>query len=397
MSKLNLHELNNLSKLLLSDDDSNIQLGLEIISNHPDAITILYRVLVVIWQMHDELEMRLAVEALLNKKYSSKKLDQIEAGFELFRLVPVSYKYSPKIQKLIKQHENIRMDYQQFIQQNKSYALKYYSVAKKLHQTFEKHLDLVECYYSIALKANPNHQDTLFYFAFLLDKHEDGLEEALSYYLKIESINNQSAAALNNAAVIYQKLKQYDAAYEYYKKALHINPNSTLYMNNLAGLCSSKMEGTAYKQEAKELLQRLIAIDPQSGKHWNTWADYLWNIEQDYPATLEAYQKGLEVAPKNPFLLGNLGELYIDIYKEYDKGIALYEQALIIKKTPYRLVTMITVLVLHYHEYSSAKEYYKELIALSPPQKIQRSNFLREDQWQAFLKAEALLKSKLKG
>lgn len=396
MAKLTLEELENLSRLLLSANENNVLLGLELLNLHKEAIPLLCRELVLIWQLHEDWEKRNAVEVILHSKYSSKKMNQWEKGFDLFRVVPTLYRYTPRVYRLIQDHENIRLDYQALIERNAMYSLQYYAVAKKLHQTFKKHLDIAEVYYRIVLKTNPTHEDNLFYLAFLLDKSESGYEEALKHYLTIESLNPKSSATLNNIGLIYDYLEQYSLAYEYYHKALTINPSSTLHMRNLACLCTTRMEGEDYKKEAKNLLQKLLKIDATSGANWNSWADYLWNVEHNYDRAEEAYLKGLEVDPQNSCLIGNLGELYIDIRKEQDRGLVLYKQSLKINNSPYRLVTIITLLVNHYEDYSLAKKYYKQLVALSPPQQIIRNRYLRDDQWNAFLVAEQILLDKLR-
>lgn len=395
MAKLTLQELENLSRLLLSEADSNILLALEILKNHKKSIPILSRELVLVWQLHNDYSLKLDIEALLKEHYLEKQMLQWEKGFEVFRLLPSIYSYSPRVQRLIKDHENVRSDYQSLMELNAIYCLNYYTIAKKLHQSFKKHLELAEDYYRIALRSNPTHKDTLFYLAFLLDKEPAGYEEALQLYLKVESIDPRSSAALNNIGLIYDNTSRNEEAYQYYSKALAINPYSSLYLRNLASLCTNRMEGTQYKQQAKELLQKLIEIDPTTGSNWNSWADYLWNVEKDYKAAERAYLRGLDVSPENHLLLGNLGELYIDVYKKHDQGLILYQQALKIKVSTYRLVTMITVLVLHFKDYGSAKKYLQQLIALSPPNQIERNRYLRDDQWNLFLEAKEILKRKI--
>ncbi|BDS10042.1 tetratricopeptide repeat protein [Aureispira anguillae] len=395
MAKLTLTELENLSRLLLSSNDTNVALGLEILKNHKEATPLLCRELILIWQLHHDLEKRIDVEQVLQAKYSGRQMEQWEKGFDVFRIVPTIYRYTPKVRRLVQDHENVRADYQALIERNAAYSLNYYLVGKKLHQTFKKHLDIAEIYYRIVLKTNPTHEDNLFYLAFLLDKSEEGYEEALKHYLTIESINPNSSATLNNIGLIYDNTGEYELAYKYYKKALTVHPNSTLHMRNLASLCTTRMDGAAYKKEAKTLLMKLLKIDAQSGSNWNSWADYLWNIEQNHDKAEEAYLKGLEVEPNNPWLIGNLGELYIDIRKQYEKGLDLYKQSLELKESPYRLVTMVTLLVDYYKDYALAKSYYKKLVALSPPNQITRNRYLRDDQWAAFLAAEKVLLNKL--
>lgn len=396
MAKLTLEELANLSQLLLSTEDSNILLAFEIIKSHKEAILVLARELVVVWQMHHEADIKATARAILKTKCKLEQLKAWEKGFEIFSKIPNIYIYTPKAYEYIKNHENIRSDFQLFIEKNYNYALGYYLVAKRIHTNYKNHLELAELYYRIALKTNPLHDDLLFYLAFLLDKNEETYPEALQLYLKVESINSNHSAALNNIGVIYDNMNELELAYKYYSKALNLSPYYGLYLRNLGILCNNRLKGDEYKKQAKELLARLIKVEPGVATNWNSWADYLWNTENDYEAAEKAYLKGLEIDPQNHWLLGNLGELYIDIYKEYDKGLELYKKCLTIEETPYRMVTMVTVLVNHYQNYGDAKKYYKKLISISPPNQIIRNRYLRDDQWEAFLEAEKILKEKIK-
>jgi tetratricopeptide (TPR) repeat protein len=395
MAKLTLQELENLSRLLLSPDDTSVELGLELLKNNKEVIPMLRRELVLIWQLHEEPKFRVEIKKMLVSKYADKQLSDWSKGFAVFTELPSIYRYNTRVQELIKAHENIRADYQKLIERNPSYSLNYYAVAYRLHRRLEKHLDVAETYYRIVLKANPQNEDALFYLAYLLDKSKTGYEESLELYLKLESINPSTSATLNNIALIYDNTNQLDLAYTYYNKALKIKPNEAIYMRNLATLCTTGLEGAAYKEEAKGLLLQLIELEPMVGTNWNSWADYLWNVDQNYDAAEAAYLKGLKVEPENAWLVGNLGELYVDIRKQYDKGLELYQKALEIKSSPYRLVTMITLLVEHYKNYSAAKDYYKELIKRSPKNQTIRDRSLKDNQWNAFLEAEKTLLEKL--
>ena len=86
-----------------------------------------------------------------------------------------------------------------------------------------------------------------------------------------------------------------------------------------------------------------------------------------------------------------MGELYIDIRKEYDKGFELYKKSLELNKSTYRLVTMITVLVEHYKDYNLARGYYRQLIQMFVSNKVVRDRYLKDEQWNAFLAAEQVL------
>lgn len=391
MAKLTLKELENLSRLLLSPDDTSTEIGLELLKNNRTVVPMLRRELILIWQLHEEPSFRNTIEEMLRSKYGGKQLTTWKKGFAIFTELPSIYRYNMRVQELIKAHENVRTDYQKLIERNPTYSLSYYKLAYRLHRKLEKHLDVAELYYRIVLKANPQHEDALFYLAFMLDKSEEGYAEALELYLKVESINPTSSATLNNIGLIYDNISEFELSYAYYSKALKLKPQSRVYMRNMANLCTTNMEGAVYKKEAKELLLQLIEMEPDLASNWNDWADYLWTVEAAYEDAEAAYLKGLELAPEDPLLVGNLGELYIDVKKEYDKGFELYKKSLELKNSPYRLITMVSFLVHQYEDYKLARMYHKQLVQLSLPNSIVRNRYLQDKQWNAFLEAEKIL------
>lgn len=395
MAKLTLKELQNLSNLLLSPEEQNVLLGLALLENHPESVPVVHKALVLIWQLNDHYPHSQAALTWLRTQYTPKELDQWQKAFELFTSIPRIYEYSLKVHRLLQAHENVRQDYQDLILQNHKYCLAYYQVGNQLERYLKKHLDLAETYYRIVLSSNPNHQSTLFRLAFMLDQHKNSRQESLSYYLRIEQIDPKDSAVINNIGCIHEQEKQFKLAYDYYKKAHQMLPNSNLYLRNLAKLCARRL-GEEYKSEAKTLLKRLIDQDPETGNNWNTWADYLWNTEHDYEAAEAAYLKGLKVDPKNAWLLGNLGEFYIDVRQEYDKGLDLYIRSLEQSESIYRFTTMVSLLVLHYKDFAQAKSYYQRLLAMVEDKEIPRDRDLTDRQWNDFIQAQQQLLQTIK-
>ncbi len=394
MAKLTLKEMQNLSELLLSSTESNVELGLQILENHKESVRVFCRELVLLWQLHKNEKIYKLAEDYLNKNFQNAQMNIWRSGFDIFRNFNHNYKYNQNVKKLIQNHENIRPDFQGFIEKNINYCLFYYAVAKKLNLKYKKHPDLAQAYYKIVLSSNPQHKKCLFYLAFLLHE-EKNYEESMKYYKQAERIDPNFAALLNNIGILYEQKKEYVEAYNYYTKALNISPSSAVFLRNLATLCINDMQGEEYNQEAKILTEKLIKHDPESAFSWNTRADYFWKIEKNYEKAEKAYLKGLKKDSDNSWLLGNLGELYIDIYQQNDKGYPLYKKALEQQLTSYRLMTMISLLVNHYKNYAEAKDYYKKLIALSPDQKIVKDHHLTEIQWNDFILAEKTLKKKI--
>lgn len=395
--KWNLKELENLSRLLLSEDENSLELGITLLTNAPqNTVAILNRELILVAYLHPSEEWRPRVYAWLLELYGEHKMKVWNEGFKIFRQLKFYSEYSVAVRTLIIQHENIRENFAALVARNRHYGLRYSDIGKLLHYTFKEHLDLAEKYYRIALETNPNHESTLFYLAHLLQVENRGTtEEIIAYYERVIAINPKESNASLNLGFLYRKMGNNLKAYQYYKQALSVQPHNSTYLRNVASACIS-LRGASYEQEAYQILKDLTQSSPNDPLVWNSWADYLWNIAQKYKEAEAAYQRGLVIDPNNPYLLGNLGELYIDEMNRIEEGLALYEKALEKKELNYRLTVMVTALVQHKKNWAAAKKYYQKLLANSMNNKVEKDYSLRDDQWQAFLEAEQKLKERLR-
>lgn len=395
--RLTLEELENLSRLLLSDDQSSVELALELIKNNKSAHQVLCRELVLIAYLYPENTIKDSVYNTLLMLYGERKMRSWEDSFKVFHQLQFYRTYKPAVRQLLKQHENARAQYQPLLERNRHYSLRYSDLGRILQYVFKQHLDLAEQYYRIALAANPNHEQTLFYLAHLLQTSgsttlsnpEEVSQEVISYYERVLSINPKETSALINLGYEFESLNEYEKSYQFYHQALLIKPDNWEYKRNIARVCI-ELQGD-YMQEAKTLLLELLRIQPNDARVWNSWGCYLWNMEQKYNEAEAAYKRGLLIDNENPYLLGNLGELYIDVFGRVAAGIELYKKALQAKPQNYRLMTMITALVQHQKDYTTARKYYKKLLRNSVDNIVQQDQELKDDQWQAFLAAEAIL------
>jgi hypothetical protein len=114
MEKLTKEAHYNLSQLLLSTDHRNVELGKELLKNYTDAVAILYRELILIWQLNEDQNIRKSSHQLLKTTFTKAELAVFKKGFNLFLKIADVYTYNAKVQKWIDAHEAIRMDYMPF-------------------------------------------------------------------------------------------------------------------------------------------------------------------------------------------------------------------------------------------------------------------------------------------
>ena len=99
MEKLTEEAHCNLSQLLLSTDNRNVELGKELLKNYTNAVSILYRELVLIWQLNEEEEIQKSSYQLLESSFSKTELAKLKKGFNLFFKITTVYEDTPKVQK----------------------------------------------------------------------------------------------------------------------------------------------------------------------------------------------------------------------------------------------------------------------------------------------------------
>ena len=134
----------------------------------------------------------------------------------------------------------------------------------------ESKTDVAQELYNQVLKINPNHSQALNNIAVIFTNLKD-YQKAKECYEKAIEINPNYADAYNNLGVIFKKLGENQKAKERYEKAIEINPNHADAHNNL-GLIFKKLKEY---QKAKSCVEKALEIDPLNKKYMITYGDTL--------------------------------------------------------------------------------------------------------------------------
>ncbi len=386
-------EILKISQLLLSGQASSIALAYELIKANKDSVEPLQRELVLTLMFHDDKVLTKKLDGFLRRRYSESGIyEDWKNQFAIFAYIPkINNPKDILLNKYITAHENIRPLYQVLIEQSPKYSHYYYLLTNALHYTVKDKFELAKEYYNIALKAQPDDWNTLFCIAHLYQDYLFDEQMSLDYYQKAAQINPNNAAIYNNIAVLKSNSKNYEAAVEYYEKALNLAPSKILYICNLASACLS----AGYTERFEQLIQDIFAIDRYYYRGINLWANYLWEHKAAYQEAEEEYLRGLQYYPQNSNLLGNLGELYADIFGRHEEAFDLYQKAL--RANPnslYRHCTVFSFIVLKMNKIKDAIPVYQRCLELQKQEKKQRDVDLSEQQWEDFLKAQEILLSK---
>ena len=163
--------------------------------------------------------------------------------------------------------------------------------------------------YRRALKAEPDHADTLFYFASLLSREPHGCEEAI--------------------ALLH--------------RALVVEPNDVYVLNSLANLLSDG--SAAGRREAEALLRRALVLDPD---HVNSVLILALLLSEE-PSTLEEaealYRRALTVEPETMRVMVNLALLLEKQLGGREEAEALNRRALVVDPDNFYVLNNLAVLL----------------------------------------------------
>ncbi len=389
MSIFSPEELQNLSALLLSPDNSNVELAYELLKRKKGLVPGVFKEWVLVVMLHSDRKLAQKFKRLLKNRFKDEKgLAELEKGFSVLNM----YHYIPdrRIKELIESHERIRPFYETLVEQNPIYGRRYFDLAHRI-QKIEKLEEFTQIYYQIALKSNPDALDI--WFSCGLHQHDtDNYDEAKKAYKRVLELKPSYASAQNNLALIYNDEKNYAQAIEHYKKALAINPHSERYRDNL---CEAYYYG-GYIEEYETMIYEIMDGNDITENNYNTWANYLWEEKKDFIEAEKVFKKALIEYKGSKLLKGNLGEMYASIGR-YDDALKNY-RAVLRSASPegadiYRLITMINLLVLDLQKMEDAIIYYKRLLNAQKIQNRERSIYTSEQQWEDFLKAQEILKN----
>jgi tetratricopeptide (TPR) repeat protein len=138
-----------------------------------------------------------------------------------------------EFQKLMDRDDEAQAEVDQWIRENNDFAAKGAGMPPVLFkQRIEKRLETVNKSYEEFLQRHPDHvRARVAYASFLGDvKGEDAAQEQLEQALALDTNN---AAIYNNLANIFGHLGPVKKAFEYYAKAIQLNPLEPLYYHNL--------------------------------------------------------------------------------------------------------------------------------------------------------------------
>jgi tetratricopeptide (TPR) repeat protein len=194
----------------------------------------------------------------------------------------------------------------QWIKENQAFAAKGAAAPEgTLRLRIEQRLQRVNKAYESFLQAHPNHiKARLAYGSFLNDTRDE--EGAAREWEKARELDPKNPAAWNNLANIYSHRSPIKKAFEYYQKAMDLNTNEPVYIENLA-VCVYMfrkdaeeyyhLDETQVFDKALVLYRQAMKLDPQNFILASDYAQSFYGTKPPrYKDGLEAWQQALPLA-----------------------------------------------------------------------------------------------------
>lgn len=192
-----------------------------------------------------------------------------------------------ELQKLMEQDDAAQAEVDEWIADNQQFAAKGAGVSSTtLHARLTQRLDKVKQAYEGFLKKHPDHaRGRLAYGSFLNDIQES--DKARLQWEKARELDPANPAAWNNLANYYGHNSPVSKSFEYYAKAIELDPKESVYYQNLAStVYLFRRDATNY---------------------------YKIDERQVFDKALQLYRKALELDPGNFLLATDFAQTYYGI------------------------------------------------------------------------------------
>ena len=197
---------------------------------------------------------------------------------------------------------------------------------------------------------------------------ENKIDIAQELYNQVLEINPNHSRALNNIAVIFANLLEYQKAINYYKKAIEADPKYADAHNNL---------GRAFKelgdyQKAISCYEKAIEVDSKYSDAHSNLATIFYNLG-NYPKAINYYEKAIEINSNIPNYHNNLGTTFKEL-GDYPKAINHYKKAIEVDPKYADAHNNLGTTFKELGDYPKAINYYKKAIEINPNYVISHKN-----------------------
>ena len=188
--------------------------------------------------------------------------------------------------------------------------------------------------------------------------------------LTIEKILNRypnNLTAQNLKGLLLFGLKSYDNAINYFNSLIELNGNDADYFIKL-GLCYLEMD---LEDKAQENYNKAIELEPEEGDHYCSRAEF-FEKEEEYTKALTDYNKAIELDPDDMDFLYKRALLYQNNLDDHEKALGDYLRIVELDKDQefakenYLYNNIGLIYEDEIKDYQKALEYYNKEIGIRP-------------------------------
>lgn len=391
MSKHNFteEEVKNLSRLLLNEEETNVQLGMQLIKKQLGVLAELEKEVLLIAELNTNESLRTTATKLLNAFFDKKTLTLKKEKLEVFKHSwgQINWSYRKKV---LENYIAIHQEYESCLFQNKLYIKRLEAV---LYQMVDSYIwvdndfvttstlptDIlaslklaIETITPALLKTNKNHALALECLMFVYAVPAYRSAQALNYYKQHSDLKYWTKWLYQHLGEVQLfECKEFEKAIVFFEKANADKDFEGLDLF-IAKLANDIYLDKTYEQQdlADALLQRFLAKYKESIHAHLLWANRLCQNQKSKPTIQQEYFKVLDRLPNGLMLTGSIGWVglrHIDkrFKNEFDVDAFIEHTELLIEELPHpkqleqALATIVELL-----EWDNHPSYQDELLVL---------------------------------
>lgn len=310
-------EIDKINKLLLSIDEGNKLLAIELLKNEDNVEDFAAVLAFLLALTPEKTEFYEGLQAIFKNVSTIKQHIWTTAT----KLLAVYETNKEKITALLEDYEQHIHVFDHFMRHAPQYAEAYHSLGRRMMSISGKQKKGME-YLAKAVEFNPNNYDATYDYAYHLPETKQNMDKIIMLYKQCLFLDNSFYGAYHNLGKAYAAKGDFDSAVEIYKEGLVKFPNQSDTMIEL----SLSIKQTGNIPEARRLLELSLSINPNSHLAHNNYAFMLWDSYQEYDLALEHINKALKIKPKHATYWHTLAEVLWYGFKNKEKALeALYK------------------------------------------------------------------------
>ena len=211
----------------------------------------------------------------------------------------------------------------------------------------------------VQLNQNTNREMLLFKQATdLISKGK--FSDAIVILDKLVSQNKKHADAYNTLGVAYFRLQKLDKALEMYKKAVDINPENPIYLNNYG----TTLSGLGDNVTAVKIIGEAIKRDINYTEAYNNMGIALMRIG-DIQNSLQCFKKTLQLNPNHTRAMNSMA-MALRKDNRHDEAIEIFKVLLDKEPENSHIYNNIGITLIQLGKYDDAAQFFVESLKLDP-------------------------------